>query len=100
MPPDVPSAKEDFSGQRDACGSGPVGTQCQEDYFYSKDRARFCEGYFGQVESNYGALMGRIGRSEPLDPGHMFLFFLCAVDFYARGSKFGQTPRRRNLSCI
>ncbi|HWA25972.1 MAG TPA: DUF4238 domain-containing protein [Lacunisphaera sp.] len=69
-------------------GEVPVGTQCQKDYFYSKDRASICESYFGEFESVYGLLMGKIGRRESLDQKQLFLFFLCAVDFYARGCKF------------
>jgi len=69
-------------------GEVPVGTQCQEDYFYSKHRAALCESYFSQIESIYGSLMGKIARRESLSRHDLFLLFLCAVDFYARGSRF------------
>lgn len=69
-------------------GEVPVRTQCQIDYFYSKDRAPICEQYFAQFESNYGGLMEAIIRGEALDQKKLFPFFLCAVDFYARGCKF------------
>lgn len=69
-------------------GAVPVGPQCREDYFYSKERASLCESYFGEIESAYGGLIAALGRRETLPPEKLFLLFLCAVDFYARGSKF------------
>lgn len=69
-------------------GEVPVRTQCQEDYFYSKHRARLCEGYFGTIETVYGQLMKRLVKGETVSHEDLFLLFLCAVDFYARGSKF------------
>lgn len=63
-------------------------TQCQEDYFYSKDRASLCESYFGGIESVYAQQMAAIGRGGKLTHQALFNFFLCAVDFYARGCKF------------
>lgn len=69
-------------------GEVPVGSQCQEDYFYSKARARFCETYFGAIEGSYAGMMAKLGRRKPLTKDEMFRFFLCAVDFYARGAKF------------
>lgn len=72
----------------DHAGEVPVGTQCQEDYFYSKERAPVSEGYFGKVEAIYGALMARLGRGETLPQAALFNFFLSSVDFYARGCKF------------
>lgn len=46
------------------------------------------EQYFGKVESIYGSLMTRLGRGEQLSQEALFSFFLCSVDFYARGCKF------------
>ena len=78
-------------------GEVSVGGQCQEDYFYSKSRASICEGYFNQIEGVYGSLMARIGRGEGLTRHDLFLFFLCAVDFYARGSKFRGGSQREEF---
>lgn len=79
-------------------GEVPVGTQCQEDYFYSKDRARLCESYFGGIESVYARQMAAIGRGETLTHEAMFNFFLCAVDFYARGCKFRVSEEKEEFA--
>lgn len=78
-------------------GQVPVGSQCQEDYFYSKDRARLCESYFDQIETIYGALLARLARGEKLVSSDLFRFFLCAVDFYARGTKFRANSEREEF---
>lgn len=69
-------------------GEVPIGTQCQKDNFYSKERAILSEGYFGKIETIYGSLVARLRRGESLSQEALFNFFLCSVDFYARGCKF------------
>ena len=66
----------------------PVRNQCQRDYFYSKGRAKFCETYFSKIESKYGSLVKSVISGQKLTKESMFLFFLCAVDFYARNFRF------------
>jgi hypothetical protein len=75
----------------------PVGGQCQENYFYSKTNASICEGYFGQIEGRYGELMAKIAKGETLTADDLFRFFLCAVDFYARGCKFKARSAREEF---
>jgi hypothetical protein len=78
-------------------GEVHVNSQCQEDYFYSKSHARLCEGYFDQIETIYGSLLARLGRGETLTASDLFRFFLCAVDFYARGAKFRANSEREEF---
>ncbi|WP_145928667.1 hypothetical protein OH491_01715 [Termitidicoccus mucosus] len=66
-------------------GEVPVGSQYQEDYFYSKSRARFCETYFGSIEGIYGTMIAKLAHRERLTLEELFRLFLCAVDW---GSKF------------
>lgn len=75
----------------------PILGQCQENFFYSKSRAAFCETYFGKIEGIYGSLMKRLGRGETLTAHELFLLFLCAVDFFARGSKFRAQSEREEF---
>ena len=75
----------------------PIGGQCQEDYFYSKTNVSPCEGYFSQIENRYGGLMAKIKKGEALTADDLFRFFLCAVDFYARGCKFKARSAREEF---
>ena len=66
----------------------PIDKQCQKDYFYSKERARISESYFSEIESKYGDIVNSVISGQKLTKESMFLFFLCAVDLYARSFKF------------